>query len=86
MKTSFPYSKICLIFNKRLVCVNRKEREAGEHARTCVLGTSGKEGDGEGKVMHVSVELLSHQTQTQDKSDVHGDINVSFRPFDPHLV
>lgn len=65
MKASLPYSKICLIFNKRLVCVNREEREAGEHAPMCVLGTSGEEGDGEGQVAHVSVELSSHQTQTQ---------------------
>lgn len=86
MKTSVPYSKICLIFNKRLVHVTRGEREAGEHTRPCGLGTSGKEGDGEGKVLHVSVEVSSHQTQTQEKSN---DINVSllaaFRPFARHL-
>lgn len=56
MKTSLPYSKICLIFNKRLVHINREEREAVKHAHTCVLGTSGKQGDGEGKVMHMSVD------------------------------
>lgn len=45
MKTRLLYSKTCLIFNKRLVHVNREEREAGEHAGTFVLAKSSKEGD-----------------------------------------
>lgn len=86
IKTSLPYAKICLIFNKRLVSVTCVEKEAGEHTRLCVLGTSGKEGDGEGKVLHVSVKLSSHQTQTQEKSnDINGSLLAAFWPFARHL-
>lgn len=65
MKTSLLSLKICLIFKKRLVGVHREEREAGEDAPRCVLGKSGKGGDGEGKVMHVSVELSSNGGKEQ---------------------
>lgn len=59
MNTSLLYSQICLIFEN--VGWTRRGRQASAPTRVRVLGTSGKEADGEG--MHVSVELSSYQTK-----------------------